>query len=454
MRFLYLAAASLLTLQADALLHGATHAQMHADHGQTAPADGHRMYSHTFDSGWRIAGMAQVFPLWTRGLATAASPLDDDGFYLSQPAAMINLESPGGTVALRFTPNLEGLTQEDGELTFGSWGEGFIDSRHPHTFLHELMLSVNLRETAVGALSFSAGKGFAPYGTDDPMARPSAKYPTNHHLSQILERFTVNAAWLAGGWSLEVGVFGGSEPEGPWDLSNVESFGDSWSARVIRRFGPSVMGQSRWELGASLAQVQHGHDDGGHGDGGHGAPGDHGTGAGHEEGPTDLFNTSLRFDSPLGDARRVYALAEFSRSDPADREGFWSFLAEAAVEIGPHTPYIRYERSIRPEYPREGFAGDAFFRYDHDADPVAATAWSIISLGYGFTATRGFASLRPFVEAQFFSVAGERGGIPAQEILGDTRPAALTVGARVFLGGDPMRMGSYGLFDPITRMGR
>lgn len=454
MRFPSLAAAALLALPAAALLPGAVHAQMDPDHMQAMPAAGHRMYTHTFGDGWRIAGMAQVFPMWTAGLATSGTPLDDNAFYLSQPAAMINLESPGGTVVLRFTPNLEGLTQEDGELTFGGWGEGFIDARHPHTFLHELMLSVNLRETALGALSFSAGKGFAPYGTDDPMARPSAKYPTNHHLSQILERFTVNAAWLAGGWSLEVGVFGGGEPEGPWDLSNIDSFADSWSARIIRRFGPTVMGQARWELGASFAQVEHGHDDAHAGEVDHAGEAGHANEGGHTEGPTDLFNTSLRFDSPVGRLDRVYALAEFSRSDPADREGFWSFLAEASLQFGPHTPYIRYERSIRPEYQRDGFVGDAFFRYDHDAEPFAATAWSIVSVGYGFTATSGFASIRPFVEAQFFSVAGERGGVSAQEVLGDTRPAALTLGARVFLGGDPMRMGSYGLFDPITRMGR
>jgi len=65
-----------------------------------------------------------------------------------------------------------------------------------------------------GALSLSAGKGFAPYGTCDPMARPGLKYPTNHHLSQVLERWTANASWLRGGWSLEAGLFGGQEPEG------------------------------------------------------------------------------------------------------------------------------------------------------------------------------------------------------------------------------------------------
>ena len=33
--------------------------------------------------------------------------------------------------------------------------------------------------------SLSAGKGFAPFGTDDPMSRPIFRYPVNHHLAQI-----------------------------------------------------------------------------------------------------------------------------------------------------------------------------------------------------------------------------------------------------------------------------
>src|SRR5690606_20685985 len=146
-----------------------------------------------------------------------------------------NIESPGSRLAMRTTLNFEAITQEDGELTFGAWGEGFIDRRHPHTLLHELMLSLNVWDAAAGSASISAGKGFAPFGTDDPMSRPGLKYPTNHHLSQILERWTVNGAYRRGGWSFEAGVFGGTEPDGPYDLSNIESFGDSWAARLTYR---------------------------------------------------------------------------------------------------------------------------------------------------------------------------------------------------------------------------
>ena len=198
-----------MTFQADTTMQ-----HMGMDHGMDGSMQ-HSMATHTFDNGWRVLGMGQVFPIATLGRAASASPLRDWGVYLTQPAAMINLESPSRALALRVTPNLEGLTQEDGEYTFGGWGEGFLDSRHPHTMLHEVMLSLNFWDTPAGSFSLSGGKGFAPYGTDDPMSRPSVKYPTNHHLSQILERFTVNATWIRGPVGLEFGIFGGSEPEGP-----------------------------------------------------------------------------------------------------------------------------------------------------------------------------------------------------------------------------------------------
>ena len=86
--------------------------------------------------------------------------------------------------------------------------------RHPHTALHEFMLSWNLWEIAGGGLSLFRGKGLRSLRIDDPMSRPGLKYPTNHHLSQVLEPWTVNGIWHLAGWSLEAGVFGGTEPEG------------------------------------------------------------------------------------------------------------------------------------------------------------------------------------------------------------------------------------------------
>jgi hypothetical protein len=143
------------------------------------------MWMQPLGGGWNVMGMAQVIPVVTAGApGQSASPLSRTNFYATQPAAMINLESPGSRWVFRFTPNFEGLTIPDGESTFGGWGEGFIDSRHPHTLLHEMMLSFNVWNPDGVSGSISAGKGFAPYGTDDPMARPVLKYPTNHHLSR------------------------------------------------------------------------------------------------------------------------------------------------------------------------------------------------------------------------------------------------------------------------------
>ena len=43
-----------------------------------------------------------------------------------------------------------------------------------HTLLHEFNVSFN-RGTAQKGMSLTLGKGFAPYGTDDPMSRPALK---------------------------------------------------------------------------------------------------------------------------------------------------------------------------------------------------------------------------------------------------------------------------------------
>lgn len=228
----------------------------HTPATDSAADHAHEMWIAPVGAGWRLVAMAQAFPVVTLGApGREGSALHRTEAFLTQPALMANLESAGGVLALRTTLNLEGLTIPDGELTFGGWGEGFIDKRHPHTLLHELMLSVNLWNAAGGALSVSAGKGFAPYGTDDPMARPGLKYPTNHHLSQILERWTINAAYLRGGWSIEAGLFGGAEPEGPYDLSNITSFGDSWSARLARRWGAGSGPMAEWEASLSYGRV-------------------------------------------------------------------------------------------------------------------------------------------------------------------------------------------------------
>ena len=409
--------------------HGPTD---HSMHGQAAEVMPHDMWQASLGGGWSVAGMAQLFPVVTWGApgGEPTNPFRDTGWYLTQPAVMADLAAPGQRLVLRTTINFEAVTLEDGELTFGGWGEGFLDKRHPHTLLHELMLSWNAWTSGGGGLSLSAGKGFAPYGTDDPMARPGLKYPTNHHLSQILERWTLNAAWLSNGWSVEAGVFGGAEPEGPYDLSNIESFGDSWSARVARRWGGGAGPGAVWEASASYGRVREEHD-------------------GVAE-TTALVNAAIRHAGP-----ELYALLEASTSDPEHADGYFSVLAEARLDRAGHQPYARLEWATRPEYAREGVPGtEGFFRYHHGGDATAASRWLIGTLGYGFEATSYPWSFRPFIEIQHHHVRGARGGLDTEALFGTGSFWSLSAGARIFLGGGPMRMGSYGVLDPMSTMGR
>lgn len=411
-------------------------------HGAPAAADTlaahtattHDMWMWPVGGGWSVMAMGQAFPIVSFGApGEAGSPLHDTAFYLTQPAFMANLESPGSRWTLRTTLNVEGVTQPDGTYTFGGWGEGFIDKRHPHTLLHELMLSWNLWGAPGGALSLSAGKGFAPYGTDDPMSRPVVKFPTNHHLSQILERWTVNGAYVhRSGLSLEAGWFGGAEPDGPYDFSNIESFGDSWSVRVAQRLGEGFGPLAAWEISASYGRVAHGDDP-----------------------ATHLVNAAIRHDG-VHDFGRLYLLAEASRSDPDDEgKGFYSVLGEARVELGEagrHQPYVRFEYATRPEFERLGPPGSTdFFRYDHHEESTdRATRWLIASFGYGADLTGLPVSLRPFVEAQYHRVRAERGAVEPDALFGTTDFWAVTAGFRIFFGGGPMRMGSYGVLDPMS----
>ena len=447
-------------------------APLSAESAETAMS---RMWMRQLGGGWTAMAMAQAYPILTFNAPGASdSPLRANEFYLTQPAIMANIQSADERLVLRTTLNFEGLTQPDGELTGGGWGEGFIDRRHPHTLLHELMLSVNLWDAPGGAASLSAGKGFAPYGTDDPMARPSLKYPTNHHLSQILERWTVNAVYLhRRGTSVEAGWFGGAEPTGPYDLSNIESFGDSWSVRVAQRWGGGTGPAAGWELSGSAARVKEEH---------------HG-----EEEVTALWNAAIRHERAFAWGS-AYALAEYSWSEPEDDDGFFSALAEGMVRRGRHAPYARLELSTRPEYARASQSGEGFFRYDHDASPVAATRWLIANAGYGFSMNAGPLSIRPFVDLQWHDIEEERERVvqpgpicgcstagaelranegslfagrcmcsrqdPPDFHVGASSFAGLdsfwtlSFGARIFFGGEPMRMGSYGVLDDMTAMMR
>ncbi|MEX0929081.1 MAG: hypothetical protein WD266_06275 [Balneolales bacterium] len=406
---------------------GALQAQhQHNDHEEQSATE-HEMWMQPFDDGWQLMGMGQVFPLLTWSVPfDEDNPLNRNDLYFTQPTTMVNIQSPNARLVLRTSLSFEGLTIPDGEVTLGGWGEEFIDARHPHTLLHEVMLSYNFWDFAGGAFSISAGKGFATYGTDDPMARPVQKFPTNHHLSQILERWQIQGAYLVGGWGFEASLFGGEEPTGPYDFSNIESFGDSWSARLSRRFGEGFGPMAQWETSVSFARVI-------------------------EDDLISLYNATIRHSSeyPIGN---VYGLVEASMSAPEQRDGYFAVLGEAQLQTSRHQPYYRIEYATRPEYNREGEPGtDDFFRYDHDDPPIGATRWLINSAGYGYTLTGYPLSARPFVEFQHNRIWDERGVTP--ELLVDNGSYwTISVGFRLFFGGDMDRMGTYGILDPMVMM--
>jgi hypothetical protein len=82
---------------------------------------------------------------------------------------------------------------------------------------------------------------------------------------------------------------------------------------------------------------------------------------------------------------------------------------------------------------------------------VGATRWLINSLGYEYDLSGGGVATRPFVEVQHSHVARERGTVPAP-LLGDAGIWSVSAGFRLFFGGGPMRMGSYGVLDDMTLM--
>ncbi|HET9439990.1 MAG TPA: hypothetical protein VFO52_07450, partial [Longimicrobiales bacterium] len=195
-----------------------------------------------------------------------------------------------------------------------------------------------------------------------------------------------------------------------------------------------VMGAWPFELAASFGRVIEEHDD--------------------ERALTRLYNLALRHEHDHG-LFHMYGLLEASLSDAEEDEGYWSVVAEGSLQRGRHKPYGRIEYATRPEYARQGArGGDEFYRYDHDSHPIGATRWLIASAGYGHTVTRLPYSIRPYVEAQYNRVSEERGGIDPQLLLGRDNFWTFSAGFRIFLGGDPMRMGAYGILDPMTMMHR
>lgn len=349
-----------------------------------------------------------------------------DEFRVTQAMLMLHAGIFNDRLRLTGTFNAEGWTMPEGELGIGVWGEGFYDRRHPHTYVQELMLIGDQPLGRDFRVSISGGKGFAPYGSDDPMNRPTVIFPVNHHWGQILER-----AVLIGGvtWqvlTLEAGLFNGDEPEYPSQWPSIDRFGDSWSARL------TIRPLAGLEFQGSHAVVK--------------SP-ENRPGAGLEN---SKWSVSGRADRRLWSGQG-YLFGEWAENDEASGTFVWrSFLFEGAWSRGGHRPYYRYENTDRPEETR---TSDQFHapRPIFENSIVGTTRWSINTLGYGYRLGHpdGF-TVQPMLEVSNAFVQAVGGGIfDPQVFYGGQVFWSVTAAVRIGWRMAGHRMGRYGvLADP------
>ena len=379
--------------------------------------------------GVRASVGAQAIALVTRASPAFAGSSYTEA-YLSQPALMSHVGAFGGRLTLIGEMNLEAVTLRRGELTPGIFGEGYVDRRHPHTFVHEALVVVGTSpggSARPGKLraSLAAGKGFVPFGTDDPMNRPFAKYPVNHHYAQILERLVVAAGVRWRPVVLELSTFNGDEPVQVYDNGTIERVGDSWAARLT--FVPDA----RWEAQGSVATVT--------------SP-ESAVGGGLDQ---RKVSWSLRY----GDHQGRYALAEWARTDEYDR-GTHAFrydaaLAEAAAPVwwGAEVA-VRAERTARPEEER---LVNVFrtLRPHVEYLILGITRWTIVTGAVSAPAMsvpRLSAVARPFMEASWSRPTPliARSIFIPRDFYGASRLWSLSAGVRLRAGATHSRMGRYG----------
>jgi hypothetical protein len=274
--------------------------------------------------------------------------------------------------------------------------------------------------------SLTAGKGFVPFGTDDPMSRPPLSYPSNHHLSQVLERAVAIIAVGTGPVVLEGSLFNGDEPTAPDVSPNLERFGDSWSVRLTGWRG------SDWEAQLSHASVK--------------SP-EHRDGAG----PTDTkWSASVRWAGMLA-ARPGQLLAEWAQT--SEGHGVFTFqsvLVEWSMRFGSsHLPYLRLESSERPEEER---ISDFRTRLPPLDDSITGISrWTLLTAGYRYAARAGRAIFEPFVEGTLGRVSAVGGGtFDPQVYYGGQSVGGITLGVRLSYDLEDHRMGRYGIALPAT----
>jgi hypothetical protein len=344
--------------------------------------------------------------------------------YLTQPAFMASGAWLGGALRLHAMINLEGLTLKRGELNAGVWGEGYMDRRHPHTYLHEAVVAYTHNVAGVAA-SLSAGRGFAPFGTDDPMVRGFVKYPANHHLSQILERWVLIGGVRRGPVVFEAGTFNGDEPTGPRSLGKLSRFGDSWSGRV------TLLPIRGVELQASDAHVT--------------SP-ELFSGGGLDQ---RKLNFSARIEREIN-GTRIYGLSEYAHT-VLFHQGhpgfvFSSYLTEASATRSGWNAAARYEVTVRPEEERlrNPFRS---VRPPTDNSIAGRTRWQTASLHLARSFDVNALRAAPFIEVQ--RSHAEALNPPAvyepQRFYGSNVLWTVSAGLRVAIGMIHTRMGRYGV---------
>ena len=349
--------------------------------------------------------------------------------YLTQPLLHAHLMTPRDLLELRAMIDLEGKTLARGELAPGAYGEGFVDRRHPHTYLHELVATARAPEWRGFAASASLGKGFAPFGTDDPMSRPIVRFPINHHLAQILERFIYGGALRWRPLTVEGARFNGDEPENPSDAPSGRNRGDSWSTRVTLRPGQNLL--RGMELQWSTARVK--------------SP-ESPTGRGFDH---HKRSASARLERDIG-SYNVYALGEWAQTnlDKAGQRAFSlrSALGEASVGKGIIRVSARYEQTIRPEDERLTNAFRTVFP-TAEVQILGTTRFDVATMAVEARGNLFGMSVAPFVETSLIraSETAKPAAFVPRDFYGSNRIAQLSMGVRMSIGTTHGRMGRYGV---------
>ena len=379
------------------------------------------MSTHTRPSRDSVSAMATA--LVTRVAPAVNGRVRTDAL-VTQP--MIALRSVRASSHLQVAAmlNFEHLTMPDGEPVAGIWGEGFIDRRHPHTVVHEVMLTVNAARGAVRT-SIGAGRGFAPFGTDDPMVRPFTKFPANHHLAQVMERVqVVSALRLSHVAALEAALFNGDEPASPTAAPQWTRFADSHAARITiwPTRAVEVQGSMSWVRSPEFIR------------------------------PDGLDHRKRSVSARVTPQGRLlqYALVEWARTGEEYKGrpiiAYASTLAEASWRRMRWSVAVRGEQTTRPEDERllEPFR---ISRPPNHLVIQGLTRWRIATVHLARDVPVG-----PHVGAMIFGeVARAQSSPRLRPVLLDPRDISgadvawhLTLGLRLSLGAMPARIGRYG----------